>query len=60
VNFCEGQAECKVVVLKPDFNGKGLINSFKFYDIGSFIEAGERAATGALPQIRRMMESHEK
>jgi NTE family protein len=41
----------KNVILKPKL--KGTIDSFKFYDIGKFIKAGEDEAKRMLPEIRK-------
>ncbi|KKQ61749.1 MAG: hypothetical protein US81_C0004G0017 [Parcubacteria group bacterium GW2011_GWE2_38_18] len=51
--------EGKVVLVKPDLNGYGVVNSFKFYNIKEFIEAGEVAARKMLPEIRKKID-HEK
>ena len=39
-----------VILIKPKV--KGAIESFKFYDIGKFIKAGEKATQAVLPEIR--------
>lgn len=59
INFCEGKKNCNVVIVKPELKGHGVVNSFKFYDIGEFIDEGERAAKVMLPQIKRLIKSLE-
>jgi len=56
VNLCKGNKKCKVVVVRPEINGNGIANSFKFYNIQAFIDAGERAAKKIIPQIKREVE----
>lgn len=47
----------RVILIKPDLNGHGLVNSFKFYNIKEFIEAGEIATRHMLPEIKRKIEA---
>lgn len=43
----------KSIIIKPKL--KGTIDSFKFYDIGKFIKAGEDEAKKMLPEIKKYL-----
>lgn len=54
----DGQTEHqKVVMIKPDLNGNGLVSSFKFFKVDDFIAAGTKAAIGVLPEIREAIDN---
>jgi len=49
----DGQVEHqKIVMIKPDLSGNGLVSSFKFFNVDDFITAGNKAAIEVLPEIR--------
>ncbi|NTW22704.1 hypothetical protein HGA34_04175 [Candidatus Falkowbacteria bacterium] len=54
----DGQTEHqKVVTIRPDLNGNGLVSSFKFFKVDNFISAGAKAAIAALPEIREAIDN---
>jgi len=54
----DGQTEHqKVILIKPDLSGNGLVSSFKFFKVDDFIAAGTKAAIGVLPEIREAIDS---
>ncbi len=54
----DGQTEHqRVITIRPDLNGNGLVSSFKFFKVDDFITAGTKAAIGALPEIREAIDS---
>lgn len=57
VNLCQNEKKRKIIIIQPDLNGNSIANSFKFFDIHEFIEAGERAAKKAIPNIKRKIKS---
>lgn len=46
------------IVVKPHL--RGTIDSFKFYNIGKFIESGEKATRTALPRIKKRIKDFEE
>lgn len=54
----DGQTEHqKIITIRPDLNGNGLVSSFKFFNVDTFMAAGTKAAIGALPEIREAIDN---
>ncbi|NTU98455.1 hypothetical protein HGA64_00395 [Candidatus Falkowbacteria bacterium] len=54
----DGQTEHqRVIMVKPDLNGNGVVSSFKFFNAQGFIAAGVKATQAVIPQIREAIDN---